>query len=98
MEEQPSTRDSRASSAEMVTVDQSPLDNGRFLQNTRSNVLFNFKPKYVNTEGVTVEERRLCSRPLSACNTPNLKSHLFTVHRDNNVFDKIKDKKVLTFS
>lgn len=97
MQARPSTGDSRASSADLeaATVDQPPKDIGRVLRNTRSDVWFYFKPKYVNAEGVTVAECRLCSRPLSACNTTNLKSHLTTVHRDDYVFDRIKDRKVL---
>ena len=100
MQAWPSTRDSRTSSADLqaAAIDRPTKDNGRSLRTTRSDVWFYFKPKYINAEGVTVAECRLCSRPLSACNTTNLKSHLTTVHRDDYVFDRIKDRKVLFVS
>ena len=60
---------------------------------TRSNVWGYFGQKYT-VGGNMYAACKLCKKVLSACNTTNLKSHLTSIHRNEMVTDRMKDKKV----
>ena len=92
MQIRPSIVQSRASSAddEATTANLPVKQQVGSFRKRKSDVWYYFKPKYVNEQGILMADCKLCSRPLTACNITNLKSHLTTVHKDDYVFDKVK--------